>query len=473
MNFMLYYLRYYLRRRIMKSIYSPNDYKHLSTDSKMIQAAVDEAAKYGATVVIPRVNERREKCLWEIDESIFLHTGSSIVLENCYMRLADGCFANFFTNDAAKRNWWKHESRNYDISIRGEGNATLDGGEHNGLIEGNFTIYDEKGNFVKKVAINGFTNCFINIGIFMQNAERIEISGIRFTSPRYWCMNFEYCAHAHVHDIIFDADNSHPNLDGIDIREGCHNFLVENLSGRTGDDMVALTNFGHPIKRTNGEGSDMSPDIHDVIIRNLRSEMSDSCDIIRILNRGEAQIYNVEISGIVDTTPLEIPRPLAAIRIGDISDYQCRLNQLGETRNITVRDVVTRARFGCYIANTLCDSVFENIQMVADGGIGMYFNGCELSNVTVNGLRYGTFTSPPRTDVGYVSHFHRVNVTSLDAVCFNNCISAQNLAFRDVITANDMDCVFGGNSEIELRAENVVMQSEKTKLSSSAKILKF
>ena len=31
-------------RRIMKSFYTPNDFKHLATDAEMIQAAVDAAA---------------------------------------------------------------------------------------------------------------------------------------------------------------------------------------------------------------------------------------------------------------------------------------------------------------------------------------------------------------------------------------------------------------------------------------------
>ncbi len=457
----------------MKSVYSPNDFKNLSTDSKMIQAAVDEAAKHGATVVIPRYNERRGECLWEIDETIVLHTGSDILLENCYMRLADDCYANFFKNDAALGAWWRKETRNYDICIRGTGNALLDGGKHNGLIENNFTVYDENGNFVKRVTINGFTNCFTNIGILMQNAERVQISGIRFVNPRYWCMNFEYCAWGHIHDIVFDADGKNPNQDGLDIREGCHNFLVENLSGRTGDDMLALTNFGHPKQRVGGEDSDMDPDIHDISVRDIRATMSHRCDIMRILNRGEAQIYNVQVSGVQDTTPPEINRALAAIRIGDISDYQARLNRLGETRNITVRDVMTHARFGCYIANTLCDSHFDNIQMKGDGGIGMYFNGCELQNVTVSGLRYGTHNTPPASDIGYESRFHRVFITSLDAVCFNNCISAKNVFFRDLIAAKGLSYVFGGNSDIEISAENIVFQSEETKLSSCARIKKI
>lgn len=453
----------------MKSVYTPNEYKHLTSDAEMIQAAVDEAAKYGATVIIPRVNERREDCLWEIDHSIVLHSGSHIVLENCYMRLKDDTYTNFFVNDASLGKWWKKETRNYDITIRGEGNVLLDGGKPNDLIENNLNIYDENGNFVKHVTIHGYSNCFINIGILMQNVERVSVSGIRFVRPRYWCMNFEYCSWGHVYDIVFDADGQNQNQDGLDIREGCNNFLVENLSGRTGDDMLALTNFGHPKKRV-GDDSDMDPDIHDIVVRNIRATMSHRCDIMRILNRGECKIYNVQVAGVQDTTPPEIWRPLAAIRIGDVSDYQARLNRIGETRNITVRDVVTRARFGLYIANTLCDSYFENIQMVADGGTGIYFNGCEMENVTFNGLRYGTLTSPDRSDLDYVSKFHRVTLDSISAVYFKNCISAKNVLFRDMLTAKEMDYAFGGNSEIEVKAEKIVFQNESTKLSSCAKV---
>ena len=454
----------------MRSVYSPNDYKHLASDSAMIQAAVDEAAKYGATVVIPRVNERTERCSWEINEAIVLHTGSHVVLENCYMHLEDDCYANFFVNDASRGKWWLKETRDYDISIRGVGHAVLDGGKPNDLIENNFNIYDENGNYVKSVKIHGYSNCFVNIGILMQNVERVEVSGIRFVHPRYWCMNFEYCSDGHIHDIVFDADGASPNQDGLDIREGCHNFLVENLSGRTGDDMLALTNFGHPKKRT-GEDSDMDPDIHDIVVRDIRATMSHRCDIMRILNRGESKIYNVQVCGVQDTTPPEIWRPLAAIRIGDVSDYPHRLNRLGETRNITVRDVHTRARFGCYIANTLCDSYFENIQMYGDGGTGIYFNGCELENVTVNSLCYGSLTSPSREDLDYVSKFHRVTLDSISAVYFKDCISAKNLRFKNLRTAKEMDYAFGGNSDIEVIAESVVLQGESTKLSSKAKII--
>ena len=110
----------------MKSIYTPNDYKHLKSDSQMIQAAVDEAAKYGATVEIPRFNERTQEFSWNLDETIFLHTGSHVVLDNCYMRFCDDRYIHFFSNSAAKEGFagaLKKSKRQYDISLTGRGNA--------------------------------------------------------------------------------------------------------------------------------------------------------------------------------------------------------------------------------------------------------------------------------------------------------------------------------------------------------------
>ena len=82
----------------MKSVYSPNDYKHLDNDSAMIQAAIDEAAKYGAKVEIPRFNERTQEFSWNLDETLYLHTGSYVLLDNCYIRLNDDKYIHFFTN---------------------------------------------------------------------------------------------------------------------------------------------------------------------------------------------------------------------------------------------------------------------------------------------------------------------------------------------------------------------------------------
>ncbi len=457
---------------MMKSIYTPNDYKHLSTDAEMIQAAVDEAAKCGGKVVIPSFNERTGKCIWELDRSIVLYDGSYVVIDNAHLRLMDDTYCHFFENAAAVdgKKWWKKEGRNREITLVGKGIALLDGGNHNGIFEHMFTIYDENGNFVERREYKGYKNAFINIGLSFNNAEHLSISGLRFVNQRYWAMCFQFCSHVHISDIYFEALANVPNQDGIDIRVGCHDFLVENITGKTGDDTIALTNFGLSKLTAGDDTPDMSTDIHDVMIRNIRSALTDECDIVRILNRGGNKIYNVQISGIIDTTEeYGSVRALAAIRIGDICDYQARLNLPGEVRNITVRDVVTRARFGCYIANSLVDSVFENIMMTADGGIGMYFNGCTLQNVFINKLLYGSLSKPTETMLGYKEAFHKVEIRQLNAMHFNNC-AAENLFVSGLVAAKGLKYVFGGNSDITVHAEKIVMLDEKTALTDKAKI---
>ena len=206
------------------------------------------------------------------------------------------------------------------------------------------------------------------------------------------------------------------------------------------------------------------------IIKNVRGYLTDECDIIRILNRGGAKIYNVQIANVVDITPEgQKGRALAAIRIGDICDYQSRRNELGETKNITVRDVVTHSRFGLYIADTLSDSVFENIQMTNGIGVGAYFNGCTLRNVYIDKFLYSAEAVAREDDIGYEEKFHRVKIDEINAFHFNNC-TAENLNIANVVTGKGLKYVFGGNSPITVKATNIVTQDEGTALSTCAVI---
>lgn len=453
----------------MKQVISPNEYKHLASDSAMIQAAVDEAVKVGATVEIPSFNERTQKNIWELDVGIRLHSGSSVVLDNCHLILADNKYIHFFQNSNMDDEYpsINKADRQYDISLVGRGNVLLDGGNPVDMCEADFNIYDDNGNFVKSVRVHDQPCMAVNIAVVFQNVERVHVSGLRFIHTRYWSMCFWFCSFGTVRDISVEAMNNVPNQDGINLRVGCHNFLLENINGLTGDDTVALT----AMDRKRCERSDMCPDIHHVIIRNIRSRQTGECDIIRILNRGGPQIYNILIDGVMDLTdPYETDRPLAAIRIGDLCDYPIRLNKLGEVRNLVIRNVSCRGRFGAYIANSLADAVFDNFQMYGDAGIGMYFNGCEMENVTVKDLTYDRAAAAPETDLGYECIFHRVKINELNAVHFNNC-TGKNIRFDGLRTGKNLSYAFGGNSAMDVQAEHVVITDENTQLTSAAHII--
>ena len=71
------------------------------------------------------------------------------------------------------------------------------------------------------------------------------------------------------------------NQDGVDNRNGCHDILITDITGRTGDDMVALTAIanddepylpGGSLCTTHVMPNDWSKrdrDIHDIVIRNV------------------------------------------------------------------------------------------------------------------------------------------------------------------------------------------------------------
>ena len=450
---------------MIQNVYTPNDFPLLTSDSAMIQAAVDEAAKYGTRVEIPRYNARTGKCLWELNQTVLLHTGSQVLLDNCHIRLQDQAYINFFTNSGAPKykDVVRLADRQYDISLTGRGNPILDGGRPCPFWEGDFNIYDENGCFVKVVPeIHGVRTMFEVIGLRFINVERITVSGIRFINNRYWAMSFWYCSYGTVRDISIEAENQVPCQDGVDLRLGVHNFLVENVDGWIGDDTVALTALDQDQFPTEG----LSNDIHDIIIRNIRSRQTGECDLIRILPRGGTQIYNVLIDGVFDLTePHEEKRPLAAIRVGDICDYTSRRSKLGECRNLIIRNVITRARFGAYIADTLSDSVFDNLKIYGDGGIAMYFNGCTMKNVKVRDLAYDVTAEVPDTDKPYQEIFHRVKLDELNAVHFQNC-TGENIRFEGLITGKKLTHVFGGNSPMTIRLSGLQTLDPEIKLTS-------
>lgn len=79
--------------------------------------------------------------------------------------------------------------------------------------------------------------------LLFANVEQFEVSGLRFYDTNSWATCFEQCRYGKVTNLTFDQRNGSKNQDGIDIRDGSHDILVENISGGTYDDMLALTNL--------------------------------------------------------------------------------------------------------------------------------------------------------------------------------------------------------------------------------------
>ena len=169
--------------------FDPNSYTHLSDDAAMIQAAVDAARETGASVTVPRRNERTGKDFWDLPRAVLLYSGSTVVLDNCFLRQADESNDNIFKNSICRTpDATKKECRQYDITIQGVGNAVLDGGQYNGVCEGNW----------KSLGIDLFGNCLIHF----QNVERFVVDNITLSNQRYWAMNHYCCAEVKICNTI-------------------------------------------------------------------------------------------------------------------------------------------------------------------------------------------------------------------------------------------------------------------------------
>jgi|GEM_PF-441136 len=471
--------------------FDPNYYLDAKDDAEMIQAAVDAAAESGERVTIPRRNLRTGKDIWMVPRSILLHTGSSVTLDNCHLRQADGIFDNLFRNANGRTEEARTVAgRQYDITIQGIGHAVLDGGNHNGLIERN----SEK---------DGRPHIIANTTLHFHNCERVIIENVNILHQRWWGITFHYCANCRISNIRFMSIGNAPNADGIDLRTGCNGFLIENISGFTEDDTVALTCLDHGFDaRMKVEGLDNS--IHNVIIRNINTAAM--CAQVRLLNQDGRKLYNVIIENIqnyceidprdpnADNYELRIPysqdyylesgtswaaeehywavfngtqRAGASVRIGDNWYYRdndpknCAV--LGDTYNITVRNVQSHARYGVTVGCTLCDSQIENIQMFGDAIMPVYFGPGVYDAIRIRDVGYARNTYPQEIDFPKDGKnnetdrpgYGRYGYGTLSAIYFNEC-TATALTVDGVRAASFNQAVFAGyECNVKLRARNV------------------
>lgn len=143
-----------------------------------------------------------------------------------------------------------------------------------------------------------------------------------------WGISLEFCSYGSLRKIRFDATGSKIidgkdevilNQDGIDLRIGCHHIDIEDISGRTGDDMVALTGIG----------------------------ITDTA--------------NIRQPGDVMDESTEEFTAYATLKIGDKNPHRGSTNPPADTAFITVRNLRSNSRVGVQIQNALSDSRFSGI----------------------------------------------------------------------------------------------------------------
>lgn len=356
------------------TVYADSERFFGKSDSETLQNAIDYAEKAGCPrIVIPRRNARAESDVWTIEKTLLLPSDLTVILDGAHLRLADGVVENIFRN----RNAWTEEGRTlageqHGIRIIGECGAILDGGNPNGMCEQ--LLRDNPGKYPSMLR---------NVPIFLHNVRDLEVRGIRFTDTRYWAVTLMYCRWGRLSELDFRMYGTLENQDGIDLRIGCEYVTIENVTGITGDDTVALTalppNRGLAPGALSVEGKTI--DIHDVTIRNITSA-SHGNHIVRFLNENGAKIYNVTVSDVKDTGEAISG---ATIIFGTTDPYLMQTpHAMGDFRNITVRNVISRAQRALDICESCENLLIENVVAEGETEMGIRFRkNFSAKNVTI------------------------------------------------------------------------------------------
>ncbi len=333
-------------------------------DAQTIQNAVDYAKKTGTNrVVIPRFNARTGENIWNIEKAVLLPSDITIIIEDAHLRLCEGIFDNIFRNEnclTTKGNTMAGEQHN--INIIGSGNALLDGGLHNGLVEQMHRDNPEK-----------YPRLSVNLLIFLHNVRDFRISGLYIKESRWWSICCIYCRYGKISDIDFEMHATSENQDGIDLRIGCEYITIENITGMTGDDTVALTAlpFDDLVPETALHVEGKSFDIHDVNIRNITSS-THGCYLIRFLCEDGAKEYNITVENVHDTGKTISG---AVITFGMANTYFVKDHprRMGDFRNVTLRNISTNAQRGIVFNEPMQDVFLENFQTYGRNEVGVTF----------------------------------------------------------------------------------------------------
>ncbi len=330
--------------------------------------------KNGAAVIQRMIDEAKGTVTvsgkYEIEKAILIPSDFHLILDNCYLRMADNTFCNMFSN----KNCRVKNTPDKNIVIEGRGNTVLDGGEYNGLSERN-------------AKTDGRPEIWENNVMLFADVRGFKITNLRIINQRWWAMNFIACKNGYIGNIDFCSDDTYldenggikhgldfgnyeairiKNSDGIDIRRGCRDIIIENITGFTEDDTVALTSLPWRVENEfcpDGE----STDICNIVIRNVMS--SALCSNVRLLCQGDGKMYNILVDGVVDTSKesSHMTRGIYAVRVGDAHAYNDKKPLAENFYNITVRNVISRASCAVEINHPIGKYSVDNI---------MTFDGC-------------------------------------------------------------------------------------------------
>ena len=356
--------------------FNPNDFK--GSDSQRINAAIRAAVASGGKAVITarKADAASKRTFWLLEEALLLPGNSTVILENCTLKLADSCRDNFFRS--ANCIVGSEPDIISNITIKGVGKVELIGADipratgDSGKLLGTRTFGTDSGRKGENPKGD-----WRNIGILLVKVDNFAIENITIRDSHCWAISLEQCRFGKIRDIHFESKGwkmingkkeTILNQDGLDLRRGCNNILIENITGFTGDDLIALTAIAAAPRIPAYTGTQFiggcnvqeHNDIAFVTIRNVRGYCAGGHHIVRLLNGKGSKIHHIFIDNVMDNSPADF-HCRATIKIGDVNRAWSAGHKLGDTAMIQISNIWCNTRYGILLQGTLADSTICNV----------------------------------------------------------------------------------------------------------------
>ena len=412
---------------IQNSVFDPNNYS--GSDIERINAALKDAGSCNGTVRIGKrrpaiqfnggngISTMEERDIWVIDSAVLVPGNVHLIIDNTTIKLSNICRDNMIRSANCGLNC-NTVSPLKNIRITGIGNAILEGADiPRSTGDGGKPLY--KPGVVPEGPVSFGSDAgkageyqkgdWRNIGILLVKVDGFSIENLTIRDSHCWAISLETCTNGRVRDIEFDSSNGKMvngkwelfrNQDGLDLRRGCRDILIENITGKSGDDLIALTAI--PTKprpagnmastaMLGGDEKISDGDVCNITIRNVRGYCAGGHHIVRFLNTKGVKLFNIILDGVIDTSPAG-HRNRATVKIGDNNKNWGGVTPLGDTYAIQISNIYSYSKDPVLIAGSLQDSTVSNVinhnpettPVVFQSG-SQYVKNCVISNTLTVG----------------------------------------------------------------------------------------
>lgn len=342
----------------MCKIFKVCDYvKPELTDSSAIEMCMYDASKISGNKTV--VFDNRDYC---IDRAILVPENTEIYIDGCAIMQNDEVFDNVFRGE----NVVVDENNPYGkpLDVKPQKNIRIIGKNGAQIVGTSKPKIGFHFFFNENQMMNGDFWGWRTHMFSFSFATNIEISGLELRKTMGWAISFDYCHDIYVHDLKIYSKVK--NGDGIDFRSGCHDCVVENITGYTSDDTVACTamatdkpsnapsRYLYPSEPFGSLGLDYNRDIYNIKIKNILTGGLEH-GVICLAALGN-KVYNISIENVCETS--EGGRE-ATVKI--YTGYGDGYNA-GDIHDITVKDVTSqKAKYAVMIAADVENVSLENI----------------------------------------------------------------------------------------------------------------